>query len=262
MQGYVPVRTRNWTFCILPELAEPAFAALCCLPQGYCPEGITPVVSSENTEVRRFGYQERNYFLKEYFFLGWKKHLKLFGRGERLVRVARLLSEHGFLTPRVVGVGRSGGNRRVVTEAVEDARDVWQVLYPDFKRHRSDIDDGFLQVLGHTIGNLHRCGFYHGDLRWRNILTQLDKGKWKIYFIDNDRTRRFKWGIPLRCRVKNLSQVLFSGLLLDWPPHEWQLFLRSYLERSGLHQSLHDRLIGRVEKIARKRLEKRQNKNS
>jgi len=255
---FVRIQAEGWTYQLRPDLAEPAFANLCALPASVYSENVVPVVSSPNTEVRRFSYQGRAYFLKEYFFLGWKKHFKVLRRGEHLVRIATRMEEHGFLTPRVVGIGRSGRNRRVVTEAVEDARDVWQVLYPDFKRHRGDMEDGFLQALGHTIGDLHRSGFFHGDLRWRNVLTRIDEGSWKFYFIDNDRTRWFRWGIPFSCRVKNLSQMLFSGLLVGWSQPEWMMFFSCYLDRSGLPRTLHGKLLDSAEAVARRRLDERQ----
>ena len=257
MKGYVQLQAEGWAFALVPELAEAAFVSWCSLPRGFCPAGVVAVVSSGNTEVRRFGHHGQNYFLKEYFFLGWKKHLKLFRRGERLVRVARLLSEHGFLTPRVVAFGRCRGNRRVVTEAVENVLDVWQVLFPDFKQHRGEVNDGFLHALGCEVGKFHRCGFFHGDLRWRNVLTRLDPDGWKFYFIDNDRTRRFKLGIPLHCRTKNLAQILFSGLLVNWPPSEWQMFLRGYFEHAGLPRASQSKLTCAVEAKARQRLAER-----
>ena len=258
MRGYRALQAAGWTFSIVPELAVPAFATMCSLPKGSCPAGVSSVVSSVNTEVRRFGYLGRDYFLKEYFFLGWKKHLKLFRRGERLVRVARQLTEKGFLTPRVVAIGTHGGNRRVVTEAVDNALDVWQVLYPDFQQQRGEVDDTFLYALGSTVGNLHRSGFCHGDLRWRNVLTRLDPEGWKFYFIDNDRTFWFRFRIPLRYRVKNLSQILFSGLLIGWQQGDWQVFLEGYFGSSGLRGQDFDKLVLKVEKHANKRLELRQ----
>jgi len=237
-----------------PALAEPSFATFCGLPAAVCLEGMIPVVSSGNTEVRRFCHEGRGYFLKEFFFLGWKKHLKVLKRGEWLVSIAAQLEEHGFHTPRVVGIGRNGKNRRVVTEAVEDVRDVWQILFPDFQTYRGEVDDGFVYALGCNVGKLHRAGFFHGDLRWRNVLARLDVDCWKFYFIDNDRTRRFRFGIPFRFRVKNLAQVLFSGLLLDWPQRDWKIFLLGYADNSGLSKSILDKLVSSVEKKAKKRL--------
>ncbi|MBE0596241.1 MAG: hypothetical protein IH614_03120 [Desulfuromonadales bacterium] len=254
---FVPVEAGDWNFLLRPALADASFAKYCGLPAAEYPEGLIPVVSSPNAEVRRFFYQGMGYFLKEYFFLGWKKHLKVLRRGEHLACIASQLAEHGFLTPRVVGIGRSGTKRRVVTEAVEDALDVWQVLFPDFQQHRGDVDDGFVYALGYTIGNLHRCGFFHGDLRWRNVLTRLDQGEWKFYFIDNDRTQRFRLGLPLHRRVKNLSQFLFSGMLVAWPQAEWQVFLQGYFDASQLSPSLQGRLVAKVTATAQKRLEER-----
>ena len=254
MKGFLLQRNEGWTFSVVPELAETAFVPLCCLPQGVCPDDVKSVVSSANTEVRCFNFQGKEYYLKEYFFLGWKKHLKLFRRGEKLVTIAHQLSEKGFLTPRVVAFGRCKGNRRVITEAIEGALDVWQVLYPGFRESRGDVSGDFMVAVGGSIGDLHRNGFFHGDLRWRNILTKKGQEGWLIYFIDNDRTQYFRSGIPFRCRVKNLSQFLFSGMLVNWPERDWQHFLNGYFVRSQISPSYYDKLMRCVDAKVRKRM--------
>lgn len=256
---FVLIQAGGWKYQLRPDLAEPTFANLCTLPAAEFSESVVPVVSSPNTEVRRLSYLGRAYFLKEYFFLGWKKHLKVLRRGERLLHIAARMEEHGFLTPRIVGIGRSGRNRRVVTEAVEDAQDVWQVLFPDWCNYRGVVDDDFVLSLGRTVGRFHDCGFFHGDLRWRNVLTRRDNGRWNFYFIDNDRTRLSRFGVPFRCRVKNLSQILFSGLLLHWPENDWEIFLQGYFQGSDLSHPLRKKLISKVEERAAKRFAARKN---
>lgn len=253
----IPAKAGGWKFLLDPHLAGPLFAGYCGLPTGEYPEGVVPVVSSANTEVRRFDYKGSGYYLKEYFFLSWKKHFKVARRGQRLIRVARDLSAFGFLTPRIVGIGKRGLNRRVVSEAVEDTRDIWQVLFPDMSQYRGAVDDGFVMALGLIVGRLHRCGFCHGDLRWRNVLARKDEDEWKFYFIDNDRTKRYRFGLPFRCRVKNLSQILFSGRLLDWPEQDWQIFLQGYSEASGLSVPSRNKLVSKVEKRVNKRSQAR-----
>ncbi len=252
--NWVTVKVRGWSFLVIPELVSTEFLDICCLPAKYFPPGTYKVNSSINTEVRKFQFCGRNYFLKEYFPLNWKKQLKILRRGERLAGVAQQMLKFGFLTPHVVGIGRKGKNRRVITEAIESAQDVWQVLYPDFKNYRGHVSDGFVYAFGRQIGTLHRCGFFHGDLRWRNILTRREEGEWKFFFIDNDRTVRFRFGIPDRFRIKNLTQVLFSGLLLDWPQSDWETFLKGYFEKAGVPQAKRDRLVMKVEEKARMRL--------
>lgn len=260
LREYVSTKVGCWEFFLVPELARASFAKFCSLPSAVFQEGVSHVVSSLNTEVRRFEYGGRGYYLKEYFFLSWKKHIKVLRRGERLLTIARQLEDFGFLTPRVVGIGKNGKNRRVVTEEVEDALDVWQVLYPDFKHYRGHIDDGFIYAFGRTIGDLHRCGFLHGDLRWRNVLTRWDRGQWQFFFIDNDRTKRYRFGIPFYGRLKNLTQILFSGLLLNWPQSDWQVFLQGYFDTSGLSQSARNKIVVRVDEKAQRRLAERKNK--
>jgi tRNA A-37 threonylcarbamoyl transferase component Bud32 len=251
------IQCGNWKLFLRPSIAETSFAEFCSVPRTEFPNGMVPVVSSVNTEVRKFVYKGKGYFLKEYFFINWKKHLKILRRGQRLAHIADLMTRDGFLTPRIVGIGRFGKNRRVVSEAVEDARDIWQVLFPQNNEYRGNCGDGFLYSLGLTIGQFHQCGFFHGDLRWRNVLTRQENGNWSFYFIDNDRTKLFRMGIPLRLRIKNLAQILFSGLLYDWPETDWKEFLRGYFDGSVLSEPLRKKLIAKVEKKAGKRFEAR-----
>ncbi len=254
------MKSGRWTFMLRSYLSEASFVALCSLPSSVTPTGVRLVASSSGTEVRRITYQDKGYFLKEYFFISWKKHLKVLRRGEQLASISQKLEKHGFLTPKVVGFGRSGKSRRVVTEEVENALDIWQVLYPDFKHYRGPVDDGFIYAFGRTVGDLHRCGFFHGDLRWRNVLTRLDGTQWQFFFIDNDRTKRYRFGIPFHCRLKNLTQILFSGLLLNWPQSDWQVFLQGYFATSDLPQPVRDKLVARVEDKAQRRLAERKNR--
>lgn len=250
----IPVRAGGWSLHVDHSLADGPFPALCALPSGECPDGVRAVVSSVNTEVRQFSCAGQSYYLKEYFFLGWKKHLRIAGTGEKLLRIAHQLGMAGFLTPRVVATGKKGLTRRVVTEAVSGAKDIWQVLFPDMIHYRGKVDDDFSFAFGKIVGRFHSAGFSHGDLRWRNILTRREADAWAFYFIDNDRTSLHGRGIPFRCRVKNLTQVLFSGLLLNWPEHEWQAFLRGYREDAKLSPDAWSNLISKVEARAQKRL--------
>lgn len=254
--NYDLVKSGEWRFHVCHNLANSDFAHLCSLTNSELSNVMLPVASSVNTEVRRFFYKDTEYYLKEYFFVSWKKHFKVLNRGRRLIRIARTMREYGFLTPDVVAIGTSGWRRRVVTAAVKDARDVWDVLFPVDNQYRGFVDDGFVYDLGRTIGRLHESGFCHGDLRWRNILTRNDAG-WRFYFIDNDRTVRYRAGIPLRGRIKNLSQILFSGLLLRWPDCEWQTFQQGYFVQSTLSPFDRSKLIAKVESRAAKRFDAR-----
>ena len=64
----------------------------------------------------------------------------------------------------------------------------------------------FIQKFGTMIGELHKNGICHGDLRVNNILVQESTGDVIFYFVDNERNTLFK-KIPRRLIRKNLVQL-------------------------------------------------------
>ena len=63
-----------------------------------------------------------------------------------------------------------------------------------------------LNEFGQEIGELHRNGICHGDLRVNNILVQESEDDIIFYFLDNERNAFFN-KIPKRLIVKNLVQL-------------------------------------------------------
>ena len=63
-----------------------------------------------------------------------------------------------------------------------------------------------LHVLGEAVGRMHRAGIVHGDLRPGNILARKSDGRWEVFFIDNERTKKWPF-LPNRLRLKNLVQI-------------------------------------------------------
>ena len=63
-----------------------------------------------------------------------------------------------------------------------------------------------IQELGKKIGELHKNGICHGDLRANNILVQKSEGNIVFYFLDNERNA-FYSKIPGRLIRKNLVQL-------------------------------------------------------
>jgi len=175
------------------------------------------VESSQNSHVLRFrakcGSGERTLYFKEYVrrsWLDWFKELVGPGRAMRALRASLMLADAGFLSPTVVAAGRVGRQCAfLVTEEVADARPAFEYLTsrrssesPCTLRDRRDL----LRSLGRTIGRMHRAGIVHGDLRPGNVLARRAAGDWEFFFIDNERTRKWRW-IPRRLRLKNLVQI-------------------------------------------------------
>ena len=64
----------------------------------------------------------------------------------------------------------------------------------------------FIKKFGKIIGELHKNGICHGDLRVNNILVKKSKDDVMFYFVDNERNGLFT-KIPSRLIRKNLVQI-------------------------------------------------------
>ena len=89
----------------------------------------------------------------------------------------------------------------------------------------------FIKKFGKIIGELHKNGICHGDLRVNNILVQESKDDVMFYFVDNERNGLFT-KIPRRLIRKNLVQInMFQS------PHitrqDRQRFFQAYCEAYG-----------------------------
>ncbi len=196
-----------------------------------------PVRSSRFTDVYRFGVRfgdnEKVVYLKEYFHRsGWDfiKHFFRSSRASRALKAAFVLAENGFESPTIIAVGnrkfaflttRSFG----VTLEIEKARSVYQIVTADSTSSPQDKQDGpktkqwirqahhklrerrsFIRAFGRTIGRMHAEGIFHGDLRLGNVLARKEADGWHFFFLDNERTRKFR-RLPARLRLKNLVQI-------------------------------------------------------
>jgi tRNA A-37 threonylcarbamoyl transferase component Bud32 len=172
-----------------------------------------PVRSSRFTDVYRFGVRfgsvEKVVYFKEYFYRSWWDFVKHFFRSSRAKRAMEagfMLAENGFESPYVIAMGHRNfafltTRSFVVTLEVENSRSVYQFVSAGLQERRS-----FVRAFGRTIGRLHADGIFHGDLRLGNVLAREEQDGWHIFFLDNERTKRFR-RLPARLRLKNLVQI-------------------------------------------------------
>jgi hypothetical protein len=162
---------------------------------------------------------ERHLYLKIFHRSAGAAWLKDFFRpskARRFWRLSLLLAQSGFDVPRVVAFGeerRFGMLRRafVLTERVAGQ------AAPEFLRARAAcaLDEKSLAIkragirqCAALVRRLHRSGFVHGDLVASNLLLFEDpNGELKIYFMDNDRTRRYPSWLPQSRWKRNLVQL-------------------------------------------------------
>jgi len=206
--------------------------------------------------------KQRNIYLKGYLFRGWFdfiKHLFCATRAKKSFKASILLRQNGFNAPEPLVlmekiIGPFGTGSILITEEIEDS-----VQLDNYLRNLAEKNDfdavrqkrQIISKLGNLVGNLHRCGISHGDLRIGNILVQKNAGQTKFFLIDNERTRQYR-EIPFRLRLKNLVQVnMFRQSITNT---DRMRFLKSYVNCINFDRNQVRRLCRRVVRKTKKRL--------
>ena len=124
-----------------------------------------------------------------------------------------------------------GMHRRavIVTRAVPDSKD----LVTLFESQSPKLKDwGWRMTVGHQImefvARLHRAGFVHGDLKWRNILLGGAQQE-EVYFIDCPQGRLYTRGRLQRGLIKDLA-CLAKRAPFVLSRHEQMTLLKHYLQ--------------------------------
>lgn len=188
----------------------------------------TRVPSSDYSRVFRYrvcsGGVSSTFYLKRYLYhsaLDFLKHSPRPSRARRAFDASLMLQENGFDAPTVIGLlerrrGPFVTDNMLVTQEVRNAPPIMQLLN-EF-RNCSDRDTllrkrDLIRAFAGTVGRMHARGIFHGDLRLGNVLVVKERGNWRFYFIDNERTKKFR-SLPPRLRLKNLVQVnmFFHGI--------------------------------------------------
>lgn len=231
----------------------------------------TPVPSSKFTGVYKFsvgfGNVEKAIYFKEYFCrsaLDFVKHLFRPSRAKRSLKAMLMLQKNGFDVPVVVAMGECKASffeRRnfLVTFEVENAKRLHEYI-SDSKgnstgeqlREKREL----IRAFGRAIGRMHAKGIFHGDLRLGNILARKEKNRWRLFFLDNERTRRF-YRLPARLRLKNLVQVnMFPPTAMS--NTDRMRFFREYWAQNEKAKIKKAHLIEKVLKKTHRRLSKKE----
>ena len=231
------------------------------LLDGQLPSGWEWVSSSANSVVARRSKPELIYF-KEFLnrtpFEGIKNILRG-SRCQRAISKGEILRQRGFHTPVVCCWGERGGRHFMVTEGInapglgDYVNKNWQqpLSGPEIEAKRR-----FIQKFGKAIGDLHKHGICHGDLRVNNILVQESKDDVIFYFLDNERNGIFT-KIPKRLIRKNLVQInMFQSPHVT--PQDRLRFFRAYCKAYGKFNPAEElALIDRVRHRTGERLAKK-----
>lgn len=190
------------------------------LLEGAAPSFATQVTSSQNSECWRAEVGGSSLFIKFFHFRDIFDRFPMLrkSRAERALNGGELLLAKGFSTPELIAQGNVMRAYRTVkcfliTGDLGGSFNVYDYLnkFPVAGQTAEVIlkKRTLLKTAGKLIGNLHKNGIFHGDLRPGNILIdhQNAGNTPRLYFIDNERNRYFRRGIPPRLRLKNLVQI-------------------------------------------------------
>lgn len=182
---------------------------------------LRPVRSSLFARVYKFsvsfGGSESGVYFKQYLYRSaWDfiKHLVYPGRAKRAFKASLVLEKSGLETPVVVAMGECKFSflereNFLLTVEAEDAEQIHQFLPGSMENLTTEqLQDKreLIRAFGRTVGRMHAKGISHGDLRLGNVLARRKISGWCFFFIDNERTKKFR-RLPARLRLKNLVQA-------------------------------------------------------
>ena len=207
----IPEKTDDMKFSISgPEREQYADTARVLL-DGELPSGWEWVNSSANSIVARLLKPEPVYY-KEFLSRSPFEGIKNLFRGSRCQRAivkGKMLRQRGFHSPVVYCWGKRGNRHFMISEGV-DALGLGDYIRKHWQRPLSGAEISakrrFIKKFGKIIGELHKNGICHGDLRVNNILVKKSKDDVMFYFVDNERNGLFT-KIPSRLIRKNLVQI-------------------------------------------------------
>jgi hypothetical protein len=236
-RDYVSYREGDWRLWALPDRwnRDLWLAVL---------DRINAQTPARHPHVIRFRPADSNegdpFYLKIFDRASWAGSMKDVFRGSkalRSLRQGRALSKRGFFVPTTVCAGEQRSCRWlrrsfVLTQAVRGQQ------LPLFLRDRLTSSmrtvalsekRRLLKQVALEVRRLHDLGFVHGDLVPTNIFVcELAGAGIRIFFMDNDRTRRYPGWLPHSLWKRNLVQLNrlpLPGISLQ----DRMRFLRHYL---------------------------------
>jgi len=228
---------------------------------------LTAIFSSDTSRVHKFTVRfdgiEKEVYFKQYLYRSvWDfiKHLVRASRARRAFKATLILEKNVFEAPVVVAMGerKSGFFDRenfLVTLEVENAKQIYQFI-PDNSENltKEQLQDKreLIRAFGRTVGRMHAAGIFHGDLKVGNVLARQERNGWRLFFIDNERTRKFYRLLPW-LRLKNLVQLNMhrSPCLTN---SDRMRFFKAYLEENHRIRSGRNWWVKKVNSKTNKRL--------
>ncbi len=209
-----------------------------------------------------FAGRSETIYIKHYLNRSWKDIVKrLFrkGRAQRTFEASLMLQNNSFNATQIVALGKLGISpvtlkSVLITREVKDAKAIFELLDEFWDPSGNDLlqRHELIEALGTTIGKMHSKGISHGDLRMGNVLAKQTDSQWQFFFLDNERTVKYKT-IPDRLIIKNLVQVNMFRRNIDDSDRE--RFIKAYFAEFQISEDKKRTLLAKVSSKTNKRLE-------
>ena len=219
-------------------------------------------------ETLAFAFQQKNYFIKRHYGIGWLEIFKnlAFLRWPILgatteFRSIRRLEQLGIDTLKVVGFGKKGWNPAnqhsfLISEALENTLSLedfcraWPQSPPPLTLKRA-----LIKKVAQIARILHRAGVNHRDFYICHFLLQLkadgsvDPQALKLYLIDLHRMQQHK-KLPQRWLIKDLAGLYFSTFDISLSQRDIYYFLKEYTQAPLLQLKAQNRFWQRIQQRA------------
>jgi tRNA A-37 threonylcarbamoyl transferase component Bud32 len=269
--GFEELRIDNWAILIRNSFPKTHIEYLVSHNDSFGEDrdNFTRIPSSDYTRVFKYSVAfdgaAHSLYLKKYLSrsaVDVVKHLFRPSRAMRAFNATLMLQENGFNAPALIGIfeKRAGpfcAGNLLLTEEVVNSRAMPQLLTDLNQGPRKDAfirKRSLITAFGETIGQMHAKGIFHGDLRLGNVLVVYEEQKWRFFFIDNERTKKFR-RLPDRLRLKNLVQInMFRDGISDT---DRLRFFKSYLRANPGVQARYNFWTRRIIEKTNRRLHKK-----
>lgn len=198
------------------------------LGEGILPENWEWVGSSKLAKVARYSGETVSYY-KEFIPKNRLEVIKSKARGSKCelwVKHAEIGKKAGFAVPEVLSTGILKNKNHYLVTASGPSKSV-----PDYLTRKANSNEKdrqqWIKAFGRFVGEMHKAGIVHGDLRAGNILMSVDGGEPKFVMIDIERNS-YHSVVPVRLVKKNLVQLIKRITFRDFSAKDRLTFFKAY----------------------------------
>ncbi|MEN8128096.1 MAG: lipopolysaccharide kinase InaA family protein [Planctomycetota bacterium] len=227
------------------------------------------VHSSDMAEVYRYSFKTQEtsglLYLKKHHhrsMLDAVKHLFRPSRAKRAFDAGLMLKKHGLNAPQNIAFlqkkeGPLSAEDILITQEIANATPLSTVLRSNETNLGPMTGNNkrkMIAELGTAIGQMHKAGISHGDLRTGNVFVRQESSRWRFIFIDNERTVKHVV-LPVWLRLKNLVQLNMQQVNVS--ATDRMRFLQAYRQAADIGRLRSKRIARTVAKRTVQRFKQR-----